>query len=120
MVHSPPRPSWSGRRFSIANLRSAESGQQGGTAQNTLGNIANDREKASEASKKGGQCPGGDLRINKQGKAAAVTFRTLRWLKPMWRSRRTTAGSKSDREESRDEASQAIQDEYSGMTEDNR
>jgi len=36
-------------------------GNQGGTAQNNPGNFANDREKASEAGRKGGQNSGGNF-----------------------------------------------------------
>lgn len=36
-------------------------GHQGGTAQNNPGNFANDREKASEAGRKGGQSSGGNF-----------------------------------------------------------
>lgn len=36
-------------------------GNQGGTAQNNPGNFANDREKASEAGRKGGKASGGNF-----------------------------------------------------------
>ena len=36
-------------------------GHQGGTAQTNPGNLANDREKASEAGHKGGQSSGGNF-----------------------------------------------------------
>ena len=36
-------------------------GNQGGTAQNNSGNFANDREKASEAGRKGGKASGGNF-----------------------------------------------------------
>lgn len=37
------------------NQRSGQSGQQGGSKETNPGNFANDREKASEAGRKGGQ-----------------------------------------------------------------
>ena len=36
-------------------------GPQGGTAQSNSGNFANDREKASDAGRKGGQASGGNF-----------------------------------------------------------
>ncbi|MGB5957775.1 general stress protein [Pseudomonas sp.] len=88
-------------------------GQQGGTTQNNPGNFANDREKASEAGQKGGQTSRGDFandpqRANEAGRQGGQGGHS--------------SGTKSDngRQDDLDEGSQAIQDEDSGMTDDNR
>ncbi len=59
---------------------------QGGSAQNNPGNFANDREKASEAGRKGGQASGGNFANDperaaeaghKGARCLAVTSRTI-------------------------------------------
>lgn len=122
-------------------------GEQGGTAQNNPGDFANDREKASEAGHKGGQASGGNFandpqRVSEAGQNGGQmsggrsedqqtghgSGSNLQEDDPQRAGGASqsrgkgghTTGSKSDREQGMDEGSQAIQDEDSGMTEDNR
>ncbi|AVD91501.1 stress-induced protein [Pseudomonas sp. SWI36] len=124
-----------------------KTGQQGGTAQNNPGNFANDHEKASEAGHKGGQASGGNFANDPQRASEAGqkggqmsggrsedqqtgqgSGSELQEDDPQRAGGATqrggqgghTTGSKADREQSMDEGSQAIQDEDSGMTEENR
>lgn len=124
-----------------------KTGQQGGTAQNNPGNFANDREKASEAGQKGGQVSGGNF-ANDPQRASEAGQKGGQMSGGRSEDEQTAQGSggnlqeddlqrasgatqrggqgghdtgiKSDRQDDRDEGSQAIQDEDSGMTEDNR
>ncbi|KNX77909.1 stress-induced protein [Pseudomonas sp. 250J] len=50
----------------MANKDSNKTGSQGGSK--NPGNFANDREKASEAGRKGGQSSGGDNRQTESGR----------------------------------------------------
>lgn len=124
-----------------------KSGQQGGTAQDNPGNFANDREKASQAGQKGGQSSGGNFANDPQraseagqkggqmsgGRSADQqtgqgSGGKLQEDHPQRAGGATqrggqgghSTGIKSDQEKSMGEASQAIQDEDSGMTDDNR
>ncbi|MDH4432215.1 general stress protein [Pseudomonas shirazica] len=124
-----------------------KSGQQGGTAQNNPGNFANDWEKASEAGHKVGQASGGNFANDPQRASEAGqkggqmsggrsedqqkeqrSGNDLQEDDPQRAGGATqrggqgghTTGSRADREQGMDEGSQAIQDEDSGMTEDNR
>jgi len=53
-------------------------GHQGGTAQNNPGNFANDREKASEAGRKGGQSSGGNFANARADKTATEAVATAK------------------------------------------
>lgn len=124
-----------------------KTGQQGGTAQNNPGNFANEREKASEAGHKGGQASGGNFANDPQraseagqkggqmsggrtedqqtGQGSVDNSQEDDPQRAGGASQRGgqgghTTGIKADREQGMDEGSQAIQDEDSGMTEDNR
>ena len=124
-----------------------KTGQQGGTAQNNPGNFANDPERASEAGQKGGQVSGGNFANDPQraseagqkggqmsggrsedGQTGQGSSGNLQEDDPQGANGGTQRGGqgghdtgiKSDRQENMDEGSQAIQDEDSGLTEDNR
>lgn len=71
--------------------------------------MANDQGKSGQ---QGGQGSGGNLQEDDPQRAGGATQRGGQGGHP--------TGIKSDRQEGIDEASQAIQDEDSGMTEDNR
>ncbi|MCX2887706.1 stress-induced protein [Pseudomonas sp. LB-090624] len=101
-----------------------QSGQQGGTAQDNPGDFANEPDKASEAGQKGGQMSEGGSGDQRTGHGSGDNL-----PENDQRAGGTTqrggqgghsTGIKSDREAGTEEATQAIQDEDSGMTEDNR
>ncbi|RIZ41472.1 general stress protein [Pseudomonas putida] len=99
--------------------------QQGGTAQNNPGNFANDPQRASEAGQKGGQMSGGRPEGQQTGHGRGSNLQEDDPQRAGGATQRggqggNSTGIKSDREESMDDESQAIQDEDSGMTEDNR
>ncbi|KAF4557573.1 general stress protein [Pseudomonas sp. CES] len=121
--------------------------QQGGTAQNNPGNFENDRKKASEAGHKGGQASGGNFANDPQraseagqkggqmsggrsedqqtGHGSGSELQEDDHQRAGGATQRGgqgghTTGSKADQEQGMDEGWQAIQDEDSGMTEDNR
>lgn len=102
-----------------------KAGQQGGAAQTNPGSFANDREKASETGQKGGQMPGGKSEDQQTGQGSGGNLKEDNPQRAGGGIQHGgqgghTSGSKSDREQGMDEGSQAIQDEDSGMTEDNR
>ncbi|HYQ52256.1 MAG TPA: stress-induced protein [Pseudomonas sp.] len=77
-----------------------KTGQQGGTQQTDQGNFANDRDKAAQGGQSDRESQGGTQQGGQGGHGS---------------------GHKSDTEQSdKDDASQAVQDEDSTMTDDNR
>lgn len=106
-----------------------KTGQQGGTTQNNPDGFENDPHRPSEPGQRGGQLSesesdlqrdlhqdgqdlGGGYQSDHQGAVGAAHRGAMGGH---------TTGPKSDNGESEiDEASQAVQDEDSGMTEDNR
>lgn len=107
-----------------------KTGQQGGTTSNNPGGFETD-PRPSEPGQKGGQMPGGQPDMDRQRNAHGVG----RGSDDRYQDEQQgaggsahqggtgghTAGPKSDNGQNDiDEASQAVQDEDSGMTEDNR
>lgn len=108
-----------------------ETGQQGGTTQNNPDGFENDAQRPSEQGQRGEQMPdgqsdmgrqyesqggsqgsSGNHQSDQQGAGGAAHQGSMGGH---------TTGPKSDNEQSDiDEVSQAVQDEDSGMTEDNR
>ncbi|UUC18170.1 stress-induced protein [Pseudomonas asiatica] len=108
-----------------------KTGQQGGSTQNNPDGFENDAHRPSEPGQRGGQMPGGQSNMERQresqgggqglsgnhqgdqqGAGSAVH---------QGGTGGHTTGPKSDNDQSDlNEASQAVQDEDSGMTEDNR
>ncbi|AVD91182.1 stress-induced protein [Pseudomonas sp. SWI36] len=102
-----------------------KAGQQGGTAQNNPGSFANDAQRASEAGQKGDQMSGGRPENQQTGHGSGSNLQEDDPQRAGGATQRGgpgghSTGIKSDREESMEDESQAIQDEDSGMTEDNR
>ncbi|HBM67137.1 MAG TPA: stress-induced protein [Pseudomonas sp.] len=102
-----------------------KAGQQGGTAQNNPGNFANDPQRASEAGQKGGQMSGGRPEDQQTGQGSGSNRQEDDPQRAGGASQRGgqgghSTGIKTDREKGMDDESQAIQDEDSGMAEDNR
>lgn len=54
-----------------------KAGQQGGAAQTNPGSLQTTVRRLRKPARKAVKCPEGNLRINKQGKAAAVTLRKI-------------------------------------------
>ncbi|PWQ89185.1 stress-induced protein, partial [Enterococcus faecium] len=90
-------------------------GNQGGTAQNNPGNFANDPQRASEAGQKGGQMSGGRPEGQQTGHGRGSHLQEDDPQRAGGATQRGgqgghSTGIKSDREESMDDESQAIQD----------
>ncbi|ELF6204265.1 stress-induced protein [Pseudomonas putida] len=108
-----------------------KTGQQGGTAQNNPGGFENDPQRPCEPGQRGGQMPGGQFDMDRQREFQGGGLGSIGSQQGDQQGAGGaahqggtgghTTGPKSDNDHSDiDEASQAVQDEDSGMTEDNR
>lgn len=108
-----------------------KTGQQGGTTQNNPDGFENDAHRPAEPGQRGGQMSGGQFDMDKQyqsqggGQGSSGSHQGDQQgaggAAHQGGTGGHTTGPKSDNAQNDiDEASQAVQDEDSGMTEDNR
>lgn len=105
-----------------------KSGQQGGTSQNAQGSRANDPGRTSEAGQKGGQTTGGRPEERQQGGQGSWEDKQRGDLERASGANQQGAkgghgaDTQSDnrRPQDMEDNSQTVQDEDSGMTDDNR
>lgn len=108
-----------------------ETGQQGGTTQNNLDGFENDAHRPSEPGQRGSQLPGGQPEMDRQhgypegGQGSSGNHQGDQQgaggAAHQGSTGGHTTGPKSNNEQSDiADASQAVQDEDSGMTQDNR